>query len=250
MIKFFRRIRQNLLSEGKTGKYFKYAIGEIILVIIGILLALQINNWNIKRLENIRADNFIEQMKSQVEGNILNVNENLQKYQSHLKVTEDLISIIGTENTKDIDRKIDSLVSVNIYDYHLNLNMNTLIEGRENGDLALIDSDSLRQSIYELNTMYKHVSERERIANQDLNDFFIPYLNKAYNYRNGMIGFFNQNPQIGNSKIYKNDNLKMLEDQEFENLIISRMIYNEDLIANYNKLNEILTLTLELLTNK
>jgi len=46
MIKFFRRIRQNLLMENKTGKYFKYAIGEIVLVVIGILIALQINNWN------------------------------------------------------------------------------------------------------------------------------------------------------------------------------------------------------------
>lgn len=46
MIKFFRNIRQNLLNEGKTSKYFKYAIGEIILVVIGILIALQINNWN------------------------------------------------------------------------------------------------------------------------------------------------------------------------------------------------------------
>ena len=46
MIKFFRKIRQNLLMENKTGKYFKYAIGEIILVVIGILIALQINNWN------------------------------------------------------------------------------------------------------------------------------------------------------------------------------------------------------------
>ena len=46
MIKFFRHIRQQLLGEGKTGKYLKYAIGEIFLVVIGILLALQINNWN------------------------------------------------------------------------------------------------------------------------------------------------------------------------------------------------------------
>ena len=45
MIKFFRGIRQNLLSEGKTGKYFKYAIGEIILVVAGILIALQVNSW-------------------------------------------------------------------------------------------------------------------------------------------------------------------------------------------------------------
>ena len=46
MIKFFRKIRQNLLSDGRTGKYLKYAVGEIVLVVIGILIALQINNWN------------------------------------------------------------------------------------------------------------------------------------------------------------------------------------------------------------
>ena len=46
MIKFFRTIRKNLISEGKTVNYLKYAIGEIVLVIIGILIALQINNWN------------------------------------------------------------------------------------------------------------------------------------------------------------------------------------------------------------
>ncbi len=45
MIKFFRKIRKNLLSEGKTGKYFKYAIGEIVLVVIGILIAIQINSF-------------------------------------------------------------------------------------------------------------------------------------------------------------------------------------------------------------
>ena len=45
MIKFFRKIRQNLLMENKTGKYFKYAIGEIILVVIGILIALQLNTY-------------------------------------------------------------------------------------------------------------------------------------------------------------------------------------------------------------
>jgi hypothetical protein len=46
MIKLFRKTRQNLLMENKTGKYFKYAISEIILVVIGILIALAINNWN------------------------------------------------------------------------------------------------------------------------------------------------------------------------------------------------------------
>jgi len=46
MIKFFRHIRYNLMEQNKTGKYFIYALGEIILVVIGILIALSINNWN------------------------------------------------------------------------------------------------------------------------------------------------------------------------------------------------------------
>ncbi|MGB5395146.1 MAG: DUF6090 family protein, partial [Lutimonas sp.] len=46
MISFFRKIRQNLLSQRNTSKYLKYALGEIILVVLGILIALQVNNWN------------------------------------------------------------------------------------------------------------------------------------------------------------------------------------------------------------
>lgn len=53
MIKRFRNIRHTLLNEGKTSRYLKYAIGEIVLVVIGILIALQINNWNEDRKENL-----------------------------------------------------------------------------------------------------------------------------------------------------------------------------------------------------
>jgi len=60
MIKFFRKIRQNLLIENKTGKYFKYVIGEIILVVIGILIALQINNWNENRKHKNKKHKYIQ----------------------------------------------------------------------------------------------------------------------------------------------------------------------------------------------
>ncbi|MEJ2114363.1 MAG: DUF6090 family protein [Flavobacteriaceae bacterium] len=63
MIKFFRNIRKNLLSEGKTGKYLKYAIGEIMLVVLGILIALQVNNWNQDRIARREADIFLDRLK-------------------------------------------------------------------------------------------------------------------------------------------------------------------------------------------
>lgn len=52
MIQFFRTIRKDLMEKNKTGKYFKYAIGEIVLVVIGILIALSINNWNQDKIKN------------------------------------------------------------------------------------------------------------------------------------------------------------------------------------------------------
>ena len=64
MIKFFRKIRQNLLSEGKTGKYLKYAFGEIFLVVIGILIALQINNWNEVQKGKMKATTILKAIRS------------------------------------------------------------------------------------------------------------------------------------------------------------------------------------------
>ncbi|WP_040254288.1 DUF6090 family protein [Psychroserpens mesophilus] len=73
MIKFFRKIRQNLLSEGKTGKYFKYAIGEIILVVIGILIALGINNWNEERKNTSKRTSYLENLKIDLKKDLENL---------------------------------------------------------------------------------------------------------------------------------------------------------------------------------
>ncbi|MGB5417519.1 DUF6090 family protein [Algibacter sp.] len=82
MIKFFRHIRQQLLSENKTGKYFKYAIGEIVLVVIGILIALQINNWNENRIKNKEVKTFLNNLIQDLNGDqeILNSMNNSQTF--------------------------------------------------------------------------------------------------------------------------------------------------------------------------
>lgn len=73
MIKFFRHIRQNLLNEGKTKKYLLYAIGEIVLVVIGILIALQINNWNEQRKAKEIEKEILIQFKEDLKGDITSI---------------------------------------------------------------------------------------------------------------------------------------------------------------------------------
>lgn len=63
MLKFFRRIRQKLVREGNLKRYLIYAIGEILLVVIGILIALQVNNWNVERRENKTLISILENEK-------------------------------------------------------------------------------------------------------------------------------------------------------------------------------------------
>ena len=92
MIKFFRKIRYNLMSENKTSQYLKYAIGEILLVMIGILLALQVNNWNNHRLKKQLEVSILKQANIDIQS-MLNYmsgdREVLKKgVQSHLNIVD------------------------------------------------------------------------------------------------------------------------------------------------------------------
>ncbi len=85
MIKFFRKIRQQLLAQNKLGKYLLYALGEIVLVVIGILIALQINNWNEHRKSVKKERNHLLEIIENLREDLQRVEE-IQKY-NELKVT-------------------------------------------------------------------------------------------------------------------------------------------------------------------
>jgi len=70
------------METGKTGKYLKYAIGEIVLVVIGILIALSINNWNEKRLKKIQVDGYLRSLIVDLKSDILQYESNIEGYQS------------------------------------------------------------------------------------------------------------------------------------------------------------------------
>jgi len=75
MIKFFRKMRYDLIEKNKTGKYLKYAIGEIILVVIGILIALQINNWNERRKDLSQEQLILMQLQREYISNLNQLDE-------------------------------------------------------------------------------------------------------------------------------------------------------------------------------
>ena len=130
MIKFFRKIRQNLIMENKTSKYFKYAIGEIILVVIGILIALQINNWNETKKTKEKERQVLTEIQSDLNYSLTDFDEIieitntttisikalLKIYETNLKHHDSLSYYINASNSYDeVDFKISgyqSLISI------------------------------------------------------------------------------------------------------------------------------------------
>ena len=108
MIKFFRKIRQNLLSEGKAQKYLKYAIGEIVLVVIGILIALQINNWNEERKDHLKLLSIYSLIYNDIKDDIEDLQGSLEFYNKKKSIFEKVIQDSITPEL--LDHGLSSLI--------------------------------------------------------------------------------------------------------------------------------------------
>lgn len=91
MIKFFRKIRQKLLSENKFNKYLVYSIGEILLVVIGILIALQVNNWNQARLDKKQVKQYLISMTEDIKSDILEYDQNIRSYEKQIEYNSQIL---------------------------------------------------------------------------------------------------------------------------------------------------------------
>ncbi len=112
MIKFLRKIRQKMLIDNKFSKYLIYAIGEIILVVIGILIALQINNWNEHQKELKQEKVIMSNLNNEFIENDKSLNKHSIRYQKSKESIHFLMSLIGQSENEIAKYNIDSLLSL------------------------------------------------------------------------------------------------------------------------------------------
>jgi len=106
MIKFFRKIRKNLLTENKFSKYLIYAIGEILLVVVGILIALQINNWNEIKKEDRLEIKYLKGIKRDLKRDIESIDNLIASYSipmTLMKSIEPTMALNSKFRLKNID---------------------------------------------------------------------------------------------------------------------------------------------------
>jgi hypothetical protein len=155
MIKFFRRIRRNLLSEGNTGKYFKYAIGEIILVVIGIIIALQINTWNENRKLNNLKQNYYEQILVDLENDKKYAEEVIRYFDSLQTQYNDYNQIFRKPNLS-FTFIVQNLSQLEIDILNIRFKSTTVTSLINNGEITLMNPQ-LRNSLTDYNTFKEHI---------------------------------------------------------------------------------------------
>ena len=145
MIKFFRNIRQKLINEGKTTNYLKYAIGEILLVVIGILIALQINNWNEERKNKVLENDFYCKLLEDFELDRLNIAKLYSESNNKIEASKKLLLELPQKN-KSIKYLINSYIKA-LRTNAFSPSKVAIQDITSSGKLSLIKNDTLKQNL-------------------------------------------------------------------------------------------------------
>ena len=145
MIKFFRKLRQNFIAEGKTLNYVKYAIGEIILVVIGILIALEVNNWNNERKDSIKENYYLNSIKSSIQLSQNELNRVINDAENIYSCADTLFLLLAHKEDQYLNGIfLDSLL-ISAGDYSkISLNDGGIQEILNTGSLDLIKDERIR----------------------------------------------------------------------------------------------------------
>ncbi|MBL4604229.1 MAG: hypothetical protein JKY02_00750 [Flavobacteriaceae bacterium] len=183
MIKFFRRIRQRLLTENKLTRYIIYAIGEIALVMIGILLALQVNSWNQRRLNTIEEKILLSNVHDEFVENKSFLKEVLQTESEAYKANKDLMKLIGSSKEELNLHNLDSLFYESLPAAQFISTQHSISNIIQNGKLNIIKDNRIIKLIYQWEALVKAINQREAIKGNWSDERIIPFLAKYISFK-------------------------------------------------------------------
>ena len=171
MIKFFRHIRQNMIQNSQVSRYFIYAIGEIILVVIGILIALQINEWNETRKDKLKERAYLSNLKKDIAKDIdFTTGYILERYEKKVEVLKKGRAYYqGTYMVKDTLDFLNDLGYGNVFGNVIwAFNKSTYNQLVNTGDFKVIKSDALTTAILDY---YGSLNARENSGHHKITGY-------------------------------------------------------------------------------
>ncbi|MCF6279586.1 MAG: DUF6090 family protein [Flavobacteriaceae bacterium] len=156
MIKFFRKIRQKTLTENKFGKYLIYAIGEIVLVVIGILIALQINNWNEKQINRKQELIILENILQDLQNDKVGLTNIIERRTSKASSAEIMVNYYNGAKIDKLSDYYFHWTNVLYWEAHYPRNI-AFKELINSGNVSKIKNASIRNSLLDISASYEEL---------------------------------------------------------------------------------------------
>ena len=223
-----RLFRFQKFQSLETKQYLKYGIGEVFLVVIGILLALQVNNWNEKRKLIIEEKKTLLSFHNEVSNNLNILERSIFEKQKIIEANNEILKYIGPNEKWLSEKSLDSLM------YHITVSgwifvpedgvLNEIINS---GKLSIIQDEKIKNEIASLPQLLSLILEEDRLYRDDLHQYFLPFLSKNYKLRNITSHrelLEHSKSDLGISK-FENNPVALLNNPEFENILTIQSIW-------------------------
>tara|TARA_R110002072_G_scaffold127575_1_gene264977 strand:+ start:1384 stop:2109 length:726 start_codon:yes stop_codon:yes gene_type:complete len=206
------------MEENKTGKYFKYAIGEIVLVVIGILIALSINNWNenqqVKQVEKASLNALLIEFKE----NKTSIQKCLENIKKRRLFGDTLREMIGPKlTTISIDRTNRMIGAISGTDKCI-VSKDALDDIKSSGKLNQLTNKNIRQNVSKWTSLLDELRGEENDWAQEFANQFIPYANKWIMWDDVDVSFNQEDSRYFKSS-FAIDPRRMLQQKEFSNIM-------------------------------
>ena len=239
-----------MADDNRPLKYARYAIGEIVLVVIGILIALQINTWNEERIEKRKEQSVLKSLHKTFTENLDNLNFIIEISEVAFHSSKELLTMIGPDASdyshKEIESLIGDMINYSTYDPSTGAVDNIINSGK----LNIIQNEVLKTNISNWSGMLNDTKKDIDIANNHSFNVLMIYLNDKINLKN--IPVPKRITEITNLNIEPTSNFpadyeSFMRSKEFENLVDFHALNFIYLLREYYEIREYLTYNLSLL---
>ncbi|MCB0471598.1 MAG: hypothetical protein KDC56_00920 [Flavobacteriaceae bacterium] len=232
MIKFFSNIRKKLAAENKVLGYLRYAIGEIVLVVIGILIALQINTWNQNRIDSNEEQDIIAKLHKDFKENKKNIQGFIVTNKNEMNAQMELMGLIGASKEELLKHNLDSLFYVSFGANELYFADNTLKNIMNSGQLNLLKNEDINKLLYDWNVLSEIRKIRMDKLDNWVNDKFIPYLVSKISFKEMDM---NENFKWSGKSKVKPDYYSLFQEVEFENYLDNNLWFHQQILERCNE---------------
>jgi hypothetical protein len=236
MAKIFKNVRRKLTEEHKVKSYLLYALGEILLIVIGILIALQVHSWHQHQIDQREAINIKANLNEEFTENRALLNTSRNEFKKSIASGLVLINLVGASRSELEKHNLDSLFYFTFESASYLPSENSLQDILQSGRLDLISDKTLRENLLFWSASMKRLKNIDDNSSDWVTNHMIPYLLPHMSLRE--MDRYGNNPGGGKSRLH-NDYYSLFQKLEFENMLDEFLYLQQSEIDVLNAIEKI-----------